>query len=392
MPSRTPKKKRTPLYLDAATTSRQKPPAVLRAMEGFARLNGSSNGRGSYAGAQDANRLLFETRQSLARLFGVPRSERLVFTKNATESINTALKGYLRRGDHVVISGLEHNAVVRPLRRLQQTLAVDWTVVPASVTGRVNPFDFEAAITSRTRLVCMTHASNVCGTLLPAEEVGAICRRKKVAFLLDASQTAGCVPIDLERLGVDFLCFSGHKALMGPPGTGALAVSQRFDLDPLMEGGTGSLSDSEEQPDLWPDRFESGTLNLWGLAGWKASVDWVLKQSVEAVRRKELALTDRFLKGVQGIPGVRVVGLPPGSSERIAVVSLAWEGKDPVETAYRLEEGWGIQTRAGLQCAPLAHKSLGTFPTGTIRFSFGWFNKPEEVDRSVEALKALGGA
>jgi cysteine desulfurase family protein len=375
------------LYFDSASTSRQKPSSVIKAVETFARKTGVSHGRGSYSSAAEANRLLFETRQSLARLLGVSRSERLVFTKNATEAINLALKGYLKRGDHVVVSGLEHNAVMRPLHRLKAERAVDWTVVPASVTGRVNPFDFEAAITSRTRLVCMTHASNVCGTLLPAEEVGAICAKKKVAFLLDASQTAGSVPLDVKKLNADFLCFPGHKGLLGPTGTGGLAVSTRFDLDPLLEGGTGSLSDLEEQPDLWPDKFESGTLNLWGLAGLKASVDYLLKKSVESIQKTEGALVDRFLRGIEGIEGMKTVGLPIGSKERVALVSLLLDGMDPMETAFLLDERWGIQVRAGLHCAPAAHRSLGTHPAGTVRFSFGCFNTSSEVDR---ALKALG--
>jgi cysteine desulfurase family protein len=383
------KKTKPSIYLDTATTSRQKPPAVLKAVEAFARQNGASNARGSYGTAAESSRLLFETRQALARLFGVPRSERLVFTKNTTEAINVALKGYLKQGDHVVVSGLEHNAVMRPLHRLKAERHIDWTVVPASVTGRINPFDFETAITPRTRLVCMTHASNVCGTLTPAEEVGAICLRKKVAFLLDAAQTAGSIPINVKKLNVDFLCFPGHKGLLGPTGTGGLAVSPRFDLDPLIEGGTGSLSDSEDQPDLWPDKFESGTLNLWGLAGLKASVDYLLRQSVESVRKKETALMERFLNGVEGVPGIKTIGLPVGSKERTAVVSLRIEGKDPMETGYLLDERWGIQVRAGLHCAPLAHRSLGTLPSGTVRFSFGCFNTNAEVDKALKALAEL---
>jgi cysteine desulfurase family protein len=325
----------------------------------------------------------------LARLFGAPRTERLIFTKNTTEAINIALKGYLKRGDHVVVSGLEHNSVMRPLHRLKAELAIEWTVVPASVTGRINPFDFESAVTNRTRLVCMTHASNVCGTLTPAEAVGTLCLKKKVAFLLDAAQTAGSVPIDVKKLNVDFLCFPGHKGLMGPTGTGGLAVSSRFDIDPLIEGGTGSMSDSEEQPDLWPDKFESGTLNLWGLAGLKASVDYLLKQSVESVRKKEMTLLDRFLDGLEDIPGIKVIGLPAGSKERTAVVSLNIGGKDPMETAFLLDERWGIQVRAGLHCAPGAHRTLGTHPTGTVRFSFGCFNTIVEVDKALKALKVL---
>ena len=362
---------------------------MLRAVETFARELGASHGRGSYRMAVESGRLLFETRQALAQLFNVPRSERLVFTKNTTEAINIVLKGYLKRGDHVVVSGLEHNAVMRPLAKLRAERGIEWTVVPASVTGRMNPFDFEAALKPQTRLVCMTHASNVCGTLAPAEEVGAICFKRNVAFLLDAAQTAGSIPLDVKKLNVDFLCFPGHKGLMGPPGTGGLAVSPRFDIDTLIEGGTGSLSDAEEQPDLWPDKFESGTLNLWGLAGLKASVEYLLKNGVESIRTRETALTKQFLWGAAGLKDLKISGLPAGSKERTAVVSLNLEGKDPLETAYHLDEKWGIQVRAGLHCAPLAHRSMGTHPAGTVRFSFGCFNTEAEVDRALRAIEEL---
>ena len=380
------------LYFDNAATTRRKPPAVYKAVADFATDLGVSNGRGAYKLGVEANALVFEARQALAQLLGIPRSDRLVFTKNATEAVNAALKGFLKPGDHVVVSGLEHNAVVRPLNRLKAERGIEWTAVTASESGRMNPYDFEEAIQPKTKLVCLAHASNVLGTLAPAEEVGEICRRKGVAFLLDAAQTAGSVPIDVKKLNVDFLCVTGHKGLMGPPGTGALAVSPRFDPVSLIEGGTGSNSDLEEQPAFWPDKFEAGTQNLWGLAGLRVSAQFLLKQGVEAVRKKEEDLTARFLEGIAGIPGLRAYGLPTGSKDRVAVVSLNLEGRDPAEVAYTLDENWGIMVRAGLHCAPLAHKTLGTFPKGTVRFSFGYYNTESEVDKAVRALRELAKA
>ncbi len=387
-----PKHPPQPLYFDNAATTRRKPPAVYKAVADFAENLGVSNGRGAYRLGVEANALVFEARQALAQLLGIPRSDRLVFTKNATEAVNAALKGFLKSGDHVVVSGLEHNAVVRPLNRLKAERGIEWTSVTASESGRMNPYDFEAAILPKTKLVCLAHASNVLGTLAPAEEVGEICRRKGVAFLLDAAQTAGSVPIDVKKLNVDFLCVTGHKGLMGPTGTGALAVSPRFDPASLIEGGTGSNSDLEEQPGFWPDKFEAGTQNLWGLAGLRASAQFLLKQGVEAVRKKEEALTARFLEGIAGIPGLRAYGLPVGSKDRVAVVSLNLEGRDPAEVAYALDENWGVMVRAGLHCAPLAHKTLGTFPQGTVRFSFGYYNTESEIDKAVRALREVAKA
>ncbi|HVZ81499.1 MAG TPA: aminotransferase class V-fold PLP-dependent enzyme [bacterium] len=384
--SREPK----PIYLDCAATTKQKPPQVLKAVVRYATEVGVSHGRGTYAAGIAANQLVFETRQALARLFNVPRSERILFTKNVTEAVNTALKGFLKKGDHVVLSGVEHNAVIRPLNKLKADRGIDYTLVPASATGRLNPYDFEAALKPETRLVCLTHASNVTGTLGPIAEVGAICAKKGVAFLVDAAQTGGTTPLDMKAARISFLCFTGHKGLMGPTGTGGLAVDPAFDLDSFIEGGTGSNSDKEEQPTQWPDKFESGTQNYWGLAGLKAAVDFLLKTSVQAVRRKEESLTAQFLKGLEKVPGLKLYGLPWGAEkDRVAVVSLNIEGRDPSEVGYELEQRFGIMTRVGLHCAPLAHRAIGTYPTGTVRFSFGFYNKPAEVDKAVKALKEL---
>jgi cysteine desulfurase family protein len=379
-----------PIYMDCAATTRQKPPQVLKALIRYATEVGASHGRGTYRAGIEANEMVFETRQALARLFHVQRMERIVFMKNATEAVNTALKGFLQSGDHVLISSLEHNAVIRPLNKLKSGRGIEYTVVAANSLGRLNPYDFEKAFKPNTRLVCLVHASNVTGNLNPVEEVGALCAKKGVAFLVDAAQTAGAVPLDMQALNIDFLCFTGHKGLMGPPGTGGLVVSPKWNPDSFLEGGTGSNSDKEEQPPQWPDKFESGTQNYWGLAGLKAAAEFLLRISVQAVRRKEEALTALFLKEVEKIKGIKLYGLPPGNEkERIALVSLNVEGKDPSEVGFELDEKYGIMTRVGLHCAPLAYRTIATHPIGTVRFSFGYYNTEKEVAKAIKALKEI---
>ncbi len=382
------KKTRNEIYLDAAATSRQKPPQVLKALVQYATEVGVSHGRAATKRGIQANELVFSTRLALSKLFNAPRMERILFTKNVTEAINVALKGFLKRGDHVVLSGVEHNALIRPLNKLKREMEIEYTLVSANSQGRFNPFDFGEALKVNTRLVCLAHASNVTGTLCPIKEVGEICRKKGVAFLVDSAQTAGVQSINLKDNPIDFLAFTGHKGLMGPPGTGGLIVGQQVNLDSLIEGGTGSNSDQEEQPTQWPDKFESGTQNYWGLAGLKAGVEFLLRTSVEKIRKKEEALTNLFLSEAAKIKGVKLYGLP-ASSERVAVVSLNIEGKDPSEVAYELDERFGILTRSGLHCAPLAHRTIGTYPIGTVRFSFGFYNTEKEILKAVKALKAI---
>lgn len=384
------KKKPKGIYLDCAATTLQKPPQVLKALVQYATEVGVSHGRGAYRKGIEANELVFQTRLALAKLFNVQRMDRILFMKNVTEALNTALKGFLKKGDHVVLSSLEHNAVIRPLNKLKASQGLEYTLVPANSQGRLNPYDFEKALRPNTRMVCLVHASNVTGNLSPVEEVGALCSRKGIAFLLDAAQTAGLVPLSMKDLHVDFLAFTGHKGLMGPTGTGGLVVAPQWNLDSFLEGGTGSNSDKEEQPQNWPDKFESGTQNYWGLAGLKAAVEFLLKSGVESVRNKEEALTGLFLTEVGKIRGIKVYGLPGGTGkERIAVVSLNVEGKDPSEVGFELDEKYGIMTRVGLHCAPLAHRTIGTYPVGTVRFSFGYYNTEKEIEKALMALREM---
>jgi len=384
--TKTPK----PIYMDCAATTRQKPPQVLKALVEFAANVGVSHGRGAYKSGIRASELVYGVRAALAKLFHVQRSDRIILTKNVTEGINTALKGFLKAGDHVVLSSLEHNAVIRPLNKLKADRGIETTLVTSNSSGRLNPYDFETAFKPNTRMVCLVHASNVTGNLAPVAEVGALSAKKGIAFLVDAAQTAGVVPMDMGSMNIDFLAFTGHKGLMGPPGTGGLAVSPKWNLDSFIEGGTGSNSDKEEQPQQWPDKFESGTMNYWGLAGLKASVDFLLRTGVESIRKREEALTVLFLKEVGKIKGIKLYGLPSGAEkDRVAVVSLNVEGKDPSEVGYELDEKYGIMTRVGLHCAPLAHRTIGTHPIGTVRFSFGYYNTGKEVETAVRALREI---
>jgi cysteine desulfurase family protein len=379
-----------PIFMDCAATTLQKPPQVVKAVVRYASEIGVSHARGTYRQGIEAGELVFGVRSALAKLFNVQRMDRILFMKNGTEAINTALKGFLKNGHHVIISGLEHNAVVRPLNHLKAVRDIEITVVPATSSGRLNPYDFEKAFKPNTKMVCLLHASNVTGGLNPVQEVGALCAKKGVALLVDAAQTAGNIPINMKEMNIDFLAFTGHKGLMGPPGTGGLIVSPQWTLDSFIEGGTGSNSDKEEQPAQWPDKFESGTLNYWGLAGLNAAVDFLLKTSVQAVCAKERALTARFLKEAEKIKGVKLYGLPSGAEkERLAVVSLNLEGRDPAEVGYQLDEAYGIMTRAGLHCAPMAHRAIGTYPVGAVRFSFGYYNSEKEIETAVKALREI---
>jgi cysteine desulfurase family protein len=386
------------IYFDNAATSWPKPPEVTEAMVRFLNEIGANPGRSGHRMAVEAGRVVYEAREAIAELFNAPDPLRVVFGSNATEALNLVLRGYLRPGDHVVTSSVEHNAVMRPLRALERQ-GVEITVVGCAPDGTLDPADVLAAIRSNTVLVVLNHASNVVGTILPVAEVAAQVRAQLIAplpaplLVVDAAQTAGAVPIDVQADGIDLLVFTGHKSLHGPTGTGGLVIGERVDLarlEPLKRGGTGSRSEHEEQPDFLPDKYESGTVNAVGLAGLTAGVRWVLKQGVEAIRAREEALTRRLIDGLRAIPGVTVYGtLDP--ARQTATVSFSIAGMEPSEVGLRLDEEFAIMCRVGLHCAPAAHRTIGTFPTGTVRFSLGAFNTAEEVDRALEAVERLAG-
>ncbi len=376
-------------YLDNAATSWPKPEAVYRAMDHFSREIGGSPGRSAHRRSVDAARIILEARENTARLLGVSDPMRVVFTKNATEALNLAILGLLAPGDHVVTSSIEHNSVMRPLRFLESN-GVELTAVRCSREGVLDPADVAAAIRPNTRAVFMTHASNVAGTILPVEEIGAITRERGIVLGVDAAQTAGAVPLSMEQAKIDLLAFTGHKSLFGPQGTGGLCIGPGMErrLRPLLRGGTGSRSEFEEQPDFLPDKFESGTPNTVGLAGLAAGTAMILETGVENVRRHEEILTAAFLDGLRSLNGITLYG-PPAAAWRIPVVSLNVGDLSPAEVSLALDERFGILTRPGLHCAPAAHRTLKTFPDGAVRFSFGLFNDAADVTAALEALEEI---
>lgn len=386
------------VYFDNAATSWPKPPGVAEAMVHFLDEVGANPGRAAHRRAVESGRIVYDAREAVAEMFNAPDPLRVVFGANVTEALNLALHGLLRPGDHVITSSMEHNAMMRPLRALERQ-GVKLTVVRCSPKGQLDPADVEAAIRSDTKLVALNHASNVVGTILPLAEVGAICRQHDLLLLADAAQTGGTYPIDVQADGIDLLAFTGHKALGGPMGTGGLVVGERVnekEMEPLKRGGTGSNSEHERQPDFLPDAFESGTLNTVGLAGLAVGVRWVQERSVDKIRAHEVALTQALIGGLREIPpagsgqdpGVTIYGTLDAELQT-ATVSFNITGMAPSEAGLRLDEEYGIMCRVGLHCAPAAHKTIGTFPDGTVRFGLGAFSTQEEVEAALAAVEEL---
>lgn len=377
------------IYFDNAATSWPKPKETILAMERYHRMVGGSPGRSGHRLSIEAGRIIMDTREALAELFGVEDPFQIVFTKNATEALNLAIRGLLSPGDHVITSGMEHNSVMRPLRRLESE-GVEVSVVPCSPTGELNPDDLLFHIKKNTKAIVMTHASNVSGTIMPVTEIGKMAKERNIIYCVDAAQTAGALPIHVGEMNIDLLAFTGHKSLFGPQGTGGLYIRKGLEKNilPLTVGGTGSSSEYEQQPNFMPDKFESGTPNTPGLAGLGAGVKYVLDKDVEAIRSKEIFLTHRFLHGMKSIKGVHLYG-PEDVTNKIPIVSFTTEGITPSEAALILDEKFGIMSRPGLHCAPSAHRTIGTFPVGTIRFSFGYFNTEEEIDVALDAVERI---
>jgi len=380
------------IYLDNAATSWPKAPGVSEAVAHFLDHVGANPGRSGHRLSIEAGRIVHAAREAAAELFGAPDPVRVLFTSNATEALNLALHGLLRPGDHVVASALEHNAVMRPLRALERD-GVRVTTVACNRAGTLDPGMLAEAVRPETALIVLTHASNVTGALMPIVDAVQVARQRGVPLLVDAAQSAGAVPLDVERDGIDLLAFTGHKALYGPPGTGGLVLRSSFDshrLRPLKQGGTGSRSQSEEQPDFLPDAFECGTLNAAGLAGLGAAVRWVLAQGAAQLGARSRARAGRLIEGLRGIPGVTLHGWAEGTP-RTSVVSFTVAGCEPSEIGERLDAEHGILCRVGLHCAPAAHRAIGTFPTGTVRFSPGAFTTEGEIDRALAAVASLAG-
>lgn len=388
------------IYLDNAATSYPKPESVYRGAEAFARASGANPGRGGHRRALEAEAMIDETRRLLARLFGCARPERIVFGPNATDGLNMAIKGVLRPGDHAITSVLEHNSVSRPLNRLERDGVIRLTRLPATPDHLIDPDDVARAFTPRTRLVAVTHASNVTGTIQPVGAIGRIARERGALLLVDAAQSAGVVPIDIEKDAIDLLAFTGHKGLLGPTGTGGLVVGERAEVSPWREGGTGGDSTQPVQPSEFPHRLEGGTPNVFGLAGLREGVRLLLERGVETVLPHERGLlalfhsslkdpgrfswygADRALSGAEGA----------GRDGRVGLVSLNLPGFAPAELGAILDERFDIAVRPGLHCAPYAHKHLGTFPQGTVRLSVGILTTPEEMRQAAAALHEIAAA
>ncbi|ATW24313.1 aminotransferase class V-fold PLP-dependent enzyme [Candidatus Formimonas warabiya] len=374
-------------YFDNAATSFPKPEEVYREVEKYLRVYGANPGRSGHKMALQAGRVIFETRELLAKLFHIDDPMQVIFTSNATAALNLAIKGYLKRGDHVLLTSMEHNSVIRPIKALEN-MGVEHTIVTCAKDGALNPEDMEKALKSNSKMIISTHASNVTGTLMPVQEIGTISQKNHLAFLLDASQTAGVYDLDVNAMNIDMMAFPGHKSLLGPQGTGGLYIRKGLELCEMIQGGTGSKSDRIVQPEMMPDRYESGTLNTPGIAGLGAGIKFILRQGMDEIRHHESDLTNYLLEKLAEIKKVDVYG-PMNTLKQAPVVSLNIRGMDSSEVAYELDSKYDIAVRPGLHCAPLAHETIGTLEQGTVRFSIGYFNTKENVDQAVNALYSI---
>jgi cysteine desulfurase family protein len=381
------------IYLDNAATSWPKPEAVYRAVDDYQRRLGAPAGRSSYTQAAAVERIVASCRQKIAQLIGAPDAKQIVFTLNGTDSLNLALHGLLRPGDHVVTTVCEHNSVLRPLRFLVEHRGVYVSYISCNAMGVVDPDDIRRAFTQHTRLVAVVHASNVTGAIQPVAAISRIAKEREVPVLVDAAQSLGYVPVDVRELECDLLAAPGHKGLLGPLGTGLFYLSKKMAdrVLPLRQGGTGTKSDEDSQPASLPDRYESGNLNVAGIVGLEAGVSHILATGIDRCRETTRRLTARLLGGLAALPAVNIYG-SASADDRVGVVSLNVEGYDPRELASLLDANWSIQTRAGIHCAPRMHAALGTAPAGTLRLSVGHFTTEGEIDAVLAALGELSAA
>lgn len=377
------------IYLDNASTSFPKAPTVATAMSDYITNRGININRGSYALAYDVEDIIYTTRQRLHTLFNGHDPSHVIFTQNVTMSLNMVIKGLLKAGDHVLVSSMEHNAVMRPLTQLLDK-GITFDIIPCDKTGSIQLESMDSLIRPNTVAMIINHASNVCGTIQPLESIGSICKAHNLQFIVDAAQTAGVIPIDVKAYHIDALCFTGHKGLLGPQGIGGIILTKEMaqTLVPLIAGGTGSFSHLETMPTHMPDAFEAGTLNLPGIIGLNEGLSYIESQGMENIHNHELALTQAFLEGLQSIDVVNIIG-KQDIQDRTAVVSITIDSMDPASIAYELESNYHIMTRVGLHCAPRAHQTLGTYPDGTVRFSFGYANTHEDVESALSALHRI---
>ncbi len=378
----------TCVYLDNASTTYPKPQRVYDVLATYLQTEGANPGRAGHRMAIEAGRTVEETRKLLSSFFDAEQSESVVFTYNCTDALNIGIKGCISPGDHVISTAIEHNSIMRPLRSMEKSGTITLTQLPVSMDGYLDPDDVRKAMTPRTRLVALSHASNVLGTVQPIKEAGRICREHGALLLVDVAQTAGILPVSMKNLEIDLLAMPGHKALFGPPGTGVLIVGKRAEISAFREGGTGVNSEHPTHPLEMPTRLEAGTPNTIGIAGLKAGLEFIIKETPEAIASHEQALLARFIDGVEDIPGIRLFG-GNKTDRRVATASLNIEGASPLRIASALDSKFNIAVRPGLHCAPYVHRQLGTAPQGTVRVSMGYFNTADDVDFCLTALRQL---
>lgn len=377
------------VYCDNGATSYPKAPLVGETMLDFINNIGCNINRGAYSSSYEAENIVYETRELLCELFDFNKPENVIFTPNITTSLNIVLKGLLGPGDNVIVSSMEHNAVMRPLHSLSKK-GITITKVPCNSLGEINVKDIESSITEKTKAVIITHGSNVCGTLLPISEIGQICKDNNLIFIVDSAQTAGVIDISMKKSNIDILCFTGHKSLLGPQGIGGFLIRDEIVplVDSLIEGGTGSLSEQEVQPTSMPDKYESGTANIPAIYGLHTALKYLMSVGINNIYEKEMQLTEMFIDGISHLDDILLVG-KKDIKNRTAVVSIDFKNLDNGLICNDLDKIYNIQTRSGLHCAPSAHKTLGTFPNGTVRFSFGHFNSIHDVEYVLKSLRDI---
>lgn len=374
-------------YFDNAATTFPKPEIVYASTIEAMREYGANPGRSGHKIALKMNRGIYNTREALANMFHINKPMNVIFTFNCTESLNLGIKGILKPGDHVITTSMEHNSVHRPIKHLE-SIGVETTIIQADKMGYINPNDIIKVIRSNTKLIVTTHISNLTGTIMPIKEIGCIAKEYGIIYLVDAAQSAGVYDIDVNTMNIDILAFPGHKGLLGPQGTGGLYIREGLDIQEVFQGGTGSISHSLKQPDISPDRYESGTPNGPGIIGLGAGIEYINLKGMDFIRKQEEQLTQQFIEEVSKISGVKIYG-PCDVKKQAAVVSLNIKDYDSSEIAYILDEKYDIMVRSGLHCAPLAHKTIGTFDQGVVRFSFSPFNTIEEIEYGIKAIREI---
>ena len=375
------------VYFDNAATSYPKPERVYETIMTAMREYGANPGRSGHKMALKTSREIYETRELIGKLFNIDNAMNIIFTFNATESLNMGIKGILKPGDHVITTSMEHNSVLRPIKYLER-FGVESTIVKGDKQGRILASDIEKSIKPNTKLIVNTHVSNLTGTIMPIEQIGKIAKNNGITYMVDAAQSAGVYDIDVAKMNIDLLAFPGHKGLLGPQGTGGLYIRDKLELVGLIQGGTGSASHSLDQPSITPDKFESGTPNAPGIIGLGAGIDYILHRGISNIREYEEELTMHFIEEASKVDGVILYG-PLNKEEQGGVVALNIKDADSSEVSYILDQEYDIAVRPGLHCAPLAHKTIGTLEQGVVRFSFGIFNSHEEIDYCIKALKEI---